>query len=78
MYLISTGVGLIIFGIIFLVWPDLLVYLVSFFFILLGLMSIGLAWRIRQMEKKVRSTIHGFTDNVKDTIHGISDSFDQF
>jgi hypothetical protein len=75
LYLAVTGIALILFGILFLIMPELLAYLVSFFFLFLGLVSIGLALRIRATEKKIRKNLDSMTDSIRGASDIFSDPF---
>ncbi|MEK7584318.1 MAG: DUF308 domain-containing protein [Patescibacteria group bacterium] len=78
LYLVATGIALIVFGILFLTWPELLAYLVSFFFVLLGVTSLIIAWRVRQFEKNVKKKMESVADTIHDTMNNITDKFDAF
>ena len=65
LYLVGSGLALILFGILFIVMPELLAYLVSFFFILLGVMSLVFAMRVKATERRVRKKINEMSSRAQ-------------
>lgn len=49
--LMFLGLGLILWAVLFIIWPASFVYLVSAFFIIFGVLSIWYALKIRRLKK---------------------------
>ena len=76
--MIVLGLALVIFGILLLVYPELLAYLISFFFILVGIIVLTMGWRVYLTQKKFKSKVEYVNDTIKDQVNNIKGTFDNF
>lgn len=51
--MILLGVGLILWAVLFIIWPASLIYLVSAFFIIFGVLSIWYGLKLRRIKKEI-------------------------
>lgn len=51
------GAGLILWAVLFILWPASFIYLVSAFFIVFGVISIWFAWKISQAKKDMEGLV---------------------
>ncbi|MBI4138793.1 hypothetical protein HY479_01435 [Candidatus Uhrbacteria bacterium] len=54
------GIGLILWAILFIIWPASFVYLVSVFFLIFGVQSVWYAMKIRAAKKEMEATLEKF------------------
>lgn len=78
LYLTTLGIALLIFGVLLLIMPELLAYLISFFFIFVGLILVSFGWKIRRAEQNIRHTVEEVGDVLKEKATSFKDTFDQF
>lgn len=55
--MIWLGVGLILWAVLFIIWPASFVYLVSAFFIIFGVLSIWYALKLRSLHKEIKTWV---------------------
>jgi uncharacterized membrane protein HdeD (DUF308 family) len=78
MSMVLLGAVLVLFGFLLLIMPELLAYLISFFFIIAGIIVLSMGWRLRQTERKIRSKVENVGDTIRGQINHIKDTFDGF
>lgn len=54
----TVGVLLLLFGVLIVIFPDIVAYLVAAAIIATGLGLVGSAWRLRQLERRVRDAAY--------------------
>ena len=54
-YYLLLGILLVLWGVAITVWPQLLVAFVAALFILAGFTVLGLAWRVRRMQRRYQT-----------------------
>ncbi len=54
----TVGVLLLLFGVLIVIFPNIVAYLVAAAIIATGLGLVGSAWRLRQLERRVRDAAY--------------------
>jgi len=65
--LMTPGLGLILFALAILIWPELLAYMVATALLMVGIFLVSWAWAMRRAEKRMRgygTSVYGPQDGT--------------